>query len=98
MLTYFQSAMEETNRVELDNGAVESTGTSVQIERLRRSSKEVTSIPRPKRCKGANNETSGGRNIPYRGIACAKVLWWERASELYCVRSREKSICSEIPA
>lgn len=77
MLTYFQSAVEETGGSRDGQwGEVENIGMSAQGEGLRRFCKVVTLMPRPQRSEGANHENSGGRKSLFRGIACAKFLWW----------------------
>lgn len=80
--------MEETNRVELDNGAVESTGTSVQIEWLRRSSKEVTSIPRPKRCQPGDQWRE--EHPIQRNSMCKSPVVGKGFGALLCEEQREE--------
>lgn len=83
----------KSTSVELDNEAVESTGTFVQIEWLRRPSKKVTSMSKPKRFKGANCENSRGRNVPTQRKSTCKGPVVGKG-----LRSRKESVCSEIPA
>lgn len=55
-------------------------------------------MPRSTRKEGANHEDCGRRDIPYREIACAKILWWEWASVLGCVRNGKENTCSQVTA